>query len=55
MNETFLGLIERIIKGLVRVYRDAIDYYEEVDCENTNIVEIEAISQGQGLQAYKIF
>ena len=55
MNDTFLRLIERIIKGLVWVYRDAIDYYEEVDWENMNIVEIEAKSQSQGLQTYEIF
>lgn len=53
MNDAFLRLIERIIKGLVWFYRDAIDYYEEVDLENTNMVEIEAKSQS--IQAYEIY
>ena len=53
MDGTFLRLIERIIKGLVWVYRDAIDYYEECGSEDTNMIEIEATSQG--MQAYEIF
>lgn len=55
MNDTMLKIIERIIKGVVWVYRDAMDYYEEKDYENTNMVEIGAKSQGQGMQAYEIF
>ena len=53
MNVTFLRLIERIIKEIVWIYKDAIDYYEEVDSEDTNMVEIEATSQS--MQAYEIF
>ena len=53
MNDIFLRLIERIIKGLVWIYRDAIDYVEESESENMNMVEIEAKSQG--MQAYKIY
>ena len=55
MNDIFLKLIERIIKCLVWVYRDAVDYYEECGSDDTNMIEIEAKSQGQGLQAYEIY
>ena len=55
MNGTFLRLIERIIKELVWVYKYAVDYYEEYGSGNTNMVEIKAKSQGQGLQAYEIY
>ena len=53
MNDAFLRLIEKIIKGFVWVYRDAIDFVEECDLENMNMVEIDATSQN--MQAHEIY
>ena len=53
MPGIFTNLMRRIIADLVWIYRYAIDYYEECGSENTNMVEIEATSQG--MQAYEIY
>jgi len=53
MSAIFINLARRIIANLVMFYRYAIDYYEEIDSESKNMVEIEAKSQR--LNAYEIY
>ena len=53
MPEIFTHLMKRLGANLVWFYRYAIDYYEECDLEDMNIIEIEATSHS--MQAYEMY
>ncbi len=51
-NDVITNVADIIIKALVKFYKYAIDYCEECDFENTNMVKTNAKSQG--LMAYEM-